>query len=385
MASLQDVDFSTLSPEFIELLLTMPAASVPPGADSRLISHPSRTWWQVTVILCSILSGIFVLLRAYTKLVVIKSVDAADYFILIGFFFLLSEVIIGHWASGAGSGVHQWQLTVAQLFDLLYWMNIAEIVYGPTTFFAKMSVILQYIKVFAPKLSPVNRPMFFASRAVIIISALAYTIMMFYMTFYCTPRSLIWNKLQPGKCLSVEPAITASPIFNIIIDVVMLLLPIMSLLKLQIATKKKVHISLLFGTGIVATVASIIRIIYAVRTLKPNADISYLTLGLGLWSYAEITLVLIASSAFTLPKLIKSKQTAINSAFSFFHIPFSSIGSFMSKSSSNTELTANKGTLQEGGWKIEPESKEYIVKSMHFETTSEEAWQLYEGGDIRVV
>jgi len=95
-----------------------------------------------------------------------------------------------------------------------------------------------------------NKAMLYGSWAIIISSGILYAFSTFYSTFYCKPRSFIWNKLQAGKCRKNEPLIIFTAAFNIVVDAAMLLLPTLSLWKLQIDTKKKIQITCMFGMGI---------------------------------------------------------------------------------------------------------------------------------------
>lgn len=120
--------------------------------------------------------------------------------------------------------------------------------------------------------------------------------------------------------------------------------------------------------------------------MKPNADISYLTLGLGLWSFAEIALVLIASSAMSLPKLLRAKSKEISQVLSFVRLPFSSIASFVASSGKDSKGDSILATAEEGKRRPGYESKEYIMKSMEFETKSEAAgsWHVDDAHEIRM-
>jgi len=92
--------------------------------------------------------------------------------------------------------------------------------------------------------------MFYGSWAIVVTNGFFYTFYMFFMTFYCSPRSKIWNQLQPGKCLPFWPMILTAGIYNICVDIAMLVLPMSYVWRLHVGVKRKVELSLLFGTGI---------------------------------------------------------------------------------------------------------------------------------------
>jgi len=69
--------------------------------------------------------------------------------------------------------------------------------------------------------------------------------------FSCVPREKIWNTLyQGGSCMDYNAVVVASAAFNIITDLIILLLPAQAVWRLRISLKKKMSIFLLFATGI---------------------------------------------------------------------------------------------------------------------------------------
>jgi hypothetical protein len=128
-------------------------------------------------------------------------------------------------------------------------MNIAEAIWCPCIFLLKTAIVLQYLEMLAPNRT-VNAFMFFGGWTVIGAMFIFYTSDFFLTLFICTPREKIWNDTVDGKCLNYNALVVASALFNIISDLVILFLPVRSVWKLHIATKKKCAIVLLFCTGL---------------------------------------------------------------------------------------------------------------------------------------
>lgn len=166
-----------------------------------------------------------------------------------------------------GAGVHQWQVTLGQLFNQLYvstvlsfmsrkltipqWANVAQIIYCPLSFIVKMAILLQYLRLFAPSRSG-NKFMWYGAWATILATFIVYTFFTFWTMFYCRPRRMIWDKLTPGgKCYDVNDIILSQGAFNMASDVIILLLPTMSLWKLDVPLARKLFITLMFATGLV--------------------------------------------------------------------------------------------------------------------------------------
>ena len=165
-----------------------------------------------------------------------------------------------------GAGVHQWQITLGQLFNQLYvgfafcvtstlltspqWANIAQIIYCPLSFVVKMAILMQYLRLFAPSRSG-NKFMWYGAWGTIVATFVVYTFFTFWTMFYCKPRSFIWDKLTPGgKCYDVYDIILSQGAFNMASDVVILFLPTFSLWQLDVPLARKMFITLLFATGL---------------------------------------------------------------------------------------------------------------------------------------
>ncbi|KAF2471691.1 uncharacterized protein BDR25DRAFT_222690 [Lindgomyces ingoldianus] len=254
-------------------------------------------------------------------------------------------------------------------------MNIAEIVYCPAIFAVKMAILVQYLKMFAPNRT-VNPTMFFGAWTMILACFIFYTIVMFWTIFYCSPRPMIWNKFTPGgHCHDHSPIVISSGIFNMVSDVIILLLPTSSLWKLRVPIGKKISVSLLFGTGLLACGASVMRIFFTVKIAPKlsEADVSLNGLWIGLWSEAEIALGFIVACALTLPKLLQAKQKQITAAFTFLSMPLSTISTFLgSEKSTSTKSSASTNDLQVLGARLEQPSRGeeelYVLRSLEVES-----------------
>ena len=109
-------------------MLTQPALPAPPGADTTMTtSSPDQIWYLVVAVTCLVIPALFLGLRVYTKRAIVGMLEPADYFIFLASPFLLVEVIMGHFMVKWGAGVHQWQVTVDQLFNQLYVSRIMTI------------------------------------------------------------------------------------------------------------------------------------------------------------------------------------------------------------------------------------------------------------------
>lgn len=117
-------------------------------------------------------------------------------------------------------------------------------------FLVKAALLLQYLRLFAPTKST-NTFLWYTARTVIAINAIYYIIRTLVATFICSPREAYWNPLTSNyKCLDINLLVNFTCIYNIVSNIVILLLPARAVWKLRIHTKRKARIVLLFAIGL---------------------------------------------------------------------------------------------------------------------------------------
>ena len=129
------------------------------------------------------------------------------------------------------------------------WVNIVTIIYNPTAFLAKFSILLQYSRIFNPS-GKGNLPMFVAIRIGISSIFLFYFIRIFFDVFQCNPRDKIWNLLiTTGYCYNGNAAYEASGIFNVLSDFAILIMPMPSVWNLNMSLRRKLLTTGVFAFG----------------------------------------------------------------------------------------------------------------------------------------
>lgn len=126
---------------------------------------------------------------------------------------------------------------------------MVTIAYNPPAFFARLSILLQYSRIFNPT-GRANLPLFLAIRICIASVFIFYFVRMFIDIFQCNPREKFWNPLiTTGHCLDGKAASKASGIFNVISDFAILIMPMPILWKLQMSLRKKLSTISVFALG----------------------------------------------------------------------------------------------------------------------------------------
>ena len=126
-------------------------------------------------------------------------------------------------------------------------MPIFTWLYCPTIVFAKMAVLLQSQRMFAPTPSGA---IYWSLTALQVVNTLFYIACLIVAAFPCNPRQKLWDPLIAGTCVNGGALILASAVFNLYIDIAMLLVPVFAIMRLHIARAKKFGIGAIFGVGI---------------------------------------------------------------------------------------------------------------------------------------
>jgi hypothetical protein len=120
---------------------------------------------------------------------------------------------------------------------------ITEVLYATPLAFAKISVLLFYLRIF---MTPWLR---FTAWAAIICVSLSATITTFMAMFQCVPIQSIWNPALPKKCIDVNTFSISSSSVNTALDVLILMIPLPELKTLTLHWKKKIGVFVVFLTG----------------------------------------------------------------------------------------------------------------------------------------
>ncbi|MCJ1350127.1 MAG: hypothetical protein MMC33_000108 [Icmadophila ericetorum] len=182
--------------------------------------------------------------------------------------------------------------------------NTVEIVYGPTVFLTKLSILLQYHQIFVPTRAG-NKLTFYSIHILIWTNLLLYFIDTFVEAFACTPREMIWNPfVTSGHCLNINANLVATASFNILSDFSIFALPLFVIWKLHLPTKEKIGVSAIFAVGLFGCIASIIRLLYTIKFVTAK-DSTYTIFFVAVWAVVEIAIGIIVGCLPVLPRFFQ--------------------------------------------------------------------------------
>lgn len=292
-----------------------PGLPPPLGVTPNFVNPESVTGQaHVVFVMCLVFSTLFVFLRMYTKLILLKShgwedceslprlwcfckpkflVDQSQIFVysdgyvslpwhslpFLGVSFQdvmttwvdLSKARIcryhcyrlrvlqpWHGTASMGCAVSEFEgLCAGTLIRFFYWpvwvywqhqcVNAKEILNSPAVYFVKVSILLQFQRIFVPLKKGTA---FYFIRAIIWLNGIYYIVTFFAGIFTCVPRRKIWEPAIPGHCLNSVNWFIASGLVNVVSDFAILMIPIFCISMLQMPLKRKIGISAVFAIGL---------------------------------------------------------------------------------------------------------------------------------------
>lgn len=130
---------------------------------------------------------------------------------------------------------------------------VGAFMYGLGIFFIKLSILLQYLQIFAPLKS--RNMIYWASHALIWMNLVFYFVCGILEIFACKAISKSTDPFtKKGKKDYINPFVlgAAASSINVLSDFSILILPQISIWKLQLAVKKKLQISAVFLLGVLS-------------------------------------------------------------------------------------------------------------------------------------
>ena len=122
-----------------------------------------------------------------------------------------------------------------------------EIYYKPLVFITKLSILIQYMKIFVPNHKGKT---YWWIHILIWTNLLFYTAVMLVQIMACLPREKLWNPKVPGRCINIPHLLVTVAAVNIVSDVSILVLPLGKVWQLRISARRKIGVSAVFAAGV---------------------------------------------------------------------------------------------------------------------------------------
>ncbi|KAF2260983.1 hypothetical protein CC78DRAFT_417648, partial [Lojkania enalia] len=257
-----------------------------------------------------LLSTLFVGLRYYARRLTQTRLGAEDVIIPFAWLSEIGLCITGIvMVKKAGTGRHldyilmtdpgkarNLHISMIQHFKGIF---VFEILHLPAVAFPKLCVVLLYLQVFTNKWA---RMATWALIYIIIATWISYTVA---AMFQCIPFAFNWDKTVPnGRCFNIYIFSQSSSVPNIATDVAVIFLPIRTIMDLKVSLGRRIGLLLIFLTGSVGIIASIVRVIVFSKT-DPLFDITYTHTELVHWTIIEPGMYLLAACSLSFKPLLR--------------------------------------------------------------------------------
>ncbi|KAI1369439.1 hypothetical protein F5Y08DRAFT_293301 [Xylaria arbuscula] len=298
--------FSSLTPAEQQAFLEGPALAPPDNVIPNFTDPQNQETLTYAVLgLCFFLATVFILLRAYGRWYLVRTLTVGDYLTIGAYLFFAGQIAVFYYVT-AGLGfhvtfVHQWDVQFKNLHLYIYYSFIGTNFYVIFICMIKAAIILEWLRIFSP---PGDRTAFFwVSWATLTFNVVWWSQTLIVLNAQCTPHSLIWDKTLSGSCIQQKLHDLIAAVFNLIMDLIIFGLPQRVIWKLQLPLRKRFGLSIIFALGVVACAAAAGRLWYTVRYWETQ-DATFEYSGLGLWSVAEGTCGILVATVSTIPKAV---------------------------------------------------------------------------------
>lgn len=228
--------------------LTTPALKPPHGQFSDLDKPPVlRVHFIATAAVTLVLSTIAVVLRIFVKARVLRRVQLEEYILVMSLAGFYAFTLLMVTATNFGEGAHQWNVSIAGFKRVVELANVIEIIYCPTILGAKVAMLLQMKRMFVVSK---KGKLYWLHEVLLWTNVPCYLAITLSFILACVPRQKLWEPDLPGRCISSNGSLIASSAINVVSDITMLLFPLMVIMRLQLPSRTKLILGMVFGTGI---------------------------------------------------------------------------------------------------------------------------------------
>ncbi|GKZ20608.1 hypothetical protein AbraIFM66951_005935 [Aspergillus brasiliensis] len=265
----------------------------PPPGETYDFDYSHRHLYTANMVVIStglIISTSCLVLRVYTKAHLLHKFGWDDVSIILAWVFSVSTQacsIYGY--KHGGMGVHFWNVTPAVYEVYIKVVLSAAIVYVPALALAKVSLIILYYRILCHQ----RYQQWILYGIAFVVSSYSFALVMAFI-FGCHPIQKAWDLSVTGTCVDQYALYVATAVLNIISDIALILVPIPTVLGLNMPGIQKLGLLLMFMVGCATLVTGIIRLI----TLIPFLNSSDPTYNIGrpdLWINIEANFAIICS------------------------------------------------------------------------------------------
>ncbi|KAI6783928.1 integral membrane [Emericellopsis cladophorae] len=259
-------------------------------------SRQTEVWVVLFVTFAA--ATIITVLRLLSRRLKRISLSWDDYFALCGFAISIGWVIIIPYWVNHGLGLHIEDVMATQnktlgdaLFQSKLLLFIAELFYAFGLFFAKVSMLSLYWRMFS--VTNIRLPI----QILFGCSLVWITFRIFMGIFHCIPVQAFWDSSAGGYCaIEDKKFFFGTTLVHAAIDIAILILPMWQISQLQLPLLQKAGIMVMFTFGFFICAAAI-RLIVAARVFDDHSpDLTWNICDIVIWATVEVNLINVSAS-----------------------------------------------------------------------------------------
>lgn len=224
----------------------IPAIRPPPGLSSDFNTPLSLAHWGLaTDLVCLSIVTLFFAIKIITRFGLVRKSSWEDYSAILAWLGLVVLVVVQRQADRFGNGKHLWDVKDTDYAEAGKFNYIFQILYYPAIFIAKLSVLQLYRQVFAPTGHTAVRLTYN-----IWSNFTFYLVVSIVQICQCMPLHKAWLSYIPGECIDQVALQLSTGLVNVVSDIEILMLPLLSIYHLPLYKKGKAGVALIFGFGL---------------------------------------------------------------------------------------------------------------------------------------
>lgn len=301
----------------------------------------------------TVLSFACVVLRFYTRSIILRNVGADDFTILVAQILNFGVSAINYAILTAG-GAGRHLFVVEHKMVIFQKLLLAAIeLYNATQIAIKISLLLQYGKIFPGR---TMRVVCHGGIALLLMWGAAQQV---FTPFICTFTNI--THIQPGVCVGNNTLAALNAVMNVVTDFLILIIPVKPVLQLQISALRKVYLLAILCMGLAVCIISAIRLNMLVGPKYNWDDITWQIGTVAYLSTLETSLGIMCACIPTLRPLLKRLS------------PKMAGSSGRDASTAANQYGSRRGTqyMNNGTVKTTQDKGIYIQKDVHFHSTTE--------------
>ncbi|KAH8179631.1 integral membrane family protein [Sarocladium implicatum] len=248
-------------------------------------------------------SWISVILRVYTRTIVMKSFQLDDWFMFAAQLVFTASCAFILCGVMAGMGRHNKAIEDQQdEVNALMWQALATASYVLDMMLIKLSIGFFLLRLATQKVYV------WILRVSLVIVVLWSMVTFLWDIFQCNPVTKQWDyRIEGGKCVTPEQVVQAAYAFSVMCvlsDWLFAILPIPMLWKVKMTKQAKATVIVILGLGIFASVATLIRLKF-LADLEDLEDILFGGTDAMVWTLIEPGIAIVAASMATIRPLLR--------------------------------------------------------------------------------